>query len=71
VGEDQVGMKGRAKLGDGLVPPEVTGEGAINSWRLCPCRVAPVGGCEQPANGEHPPPHAHERHEVVRGMQWH
>ncbi len=69
MGEDQVSKKGWAKLGDGLVAPEVTGEGAINPWQLY--LVAPVGGCEQPANGVHSPPHAHKWHKVVRGMQWH
>jgi hypothetical protein len=48
VGEDRVGKKGWAKLGDGLVAPEVTGVGAINPW--LPYLVAPVGSFEQPAN---------------------
>jgi hypothetical protein len=54
VGEDQVGKKGWAELGDGLVAPEVMGKGAIDP--LQPYLVAPVGGCEQPANGVHSPP---------------
>jgi hypothetical protein len=62
VGEDQVGEKGWAKLGDGLVAPEVTGEGAINPWQ--PYLVAPVGSCEQPANGVHSPSM------LTKGTKW-
>ncbi len=68
MGEDQVGKKGWAELGDGLVATEVTGKGAIDPWR--PYLVASVGGCERPADGVHSPPHAHEGNEVVRGMRW-
>ncbi len=51
MGEDRVSKKGRAKLGDGLVAPEVMGKGAIDPWQ--PYLVAPVGSCEQPADGVH------------------
>jgi hypothetical protein len=54
VGEDQVGKKGRAKLGDCLVAPEVMGKAAIDPWQ--PYLVAPVGGCKQPADGVLSPP---------------
>jgi hypothetical protein len=54
VGEDRVGEKGWAELGDGLAAPEVTGEGAIDPWR--PYLVAPVSSCERPAGGVHSSP---------------
>ncbi len=62
MGEDRVGKKGWAKLGDGLVTPEVTGEGAIDPWR--PYLVAPVGICKRPADGVHSPPM------LTKGMKW-
>ena len=40
VGEDQVGKKGRAKLGDGVAASVVAGEGAIN-----PSGIPPMVRC--------------------------
>jgi hypothetical protein len=42
VGEDQVGKKGRAKLGDGIAASVVAGEGAIN-----PLGIPPMVWCGQ------------------------
>jgi hypothetical protein len=36
VGEDRVGKKGRAELGDGIAASVVAGEGAINSLGIPP-----------------------------------
>jgi hypothetical protein len=68
MGEDRVGEKGRAKLGDGLVAPEVMGKGTINPWQ--PYLVAPVGGLNNQPTEYNPPPHAQDGHKVVRRMQW-
>jgi hypothetical protein len=61
-GDDQVGQKGQAELGDDLAAPVVTGKGTIVPWQ--PCGVAPVGGCVQPSNGVHSPP------VLAKGTKW-